>query len=1548
MRNHPRHLLALLSAGLLLLTACPSPEECGNGRVEGKEQCDDGNTANGDGCSNTCTTESAQAVCGNGEQEVGEACDDGNQVDGDGCQNDCSITRPDQEVLAVCGNGTREISEACDDGNKTDGDGCESNCVVTRPAPEVCPGAATLPQPEAGETCKVIAGTGAARLYMGVVLMDGKTLTGGQVLVDDKGIIQCSACDCSSAAGADTATKISCPQGVISPGLINAHDHISYQKAPEAGKAERYEHRHDWRKGNNGHTSLNQGSSSSPDDLLRWAELRHVVAGTTSMVGSGGISGLLRDLTAESYSTRTSQEGLREMPAFFQTFPLDDSGGKELESGCSYGSIDRPDAIPPLSAYMPHVSEGIESSAHNEFRCLSGEGSGSQDLMRANTALIHGIGLTAAEIGKMAERGTGLVWSPRSNISLYGETAMVTAYKQLGVSIALGTDWLQSGSMNILRELQCANYLNQVHYSQSFTDEELWRMVTANAADVTETAEKLGRIAPGKVADLAIFKLRSFAYSPHRAVIEAGTEDVVLTVRGGKPLYGDKNVVDGLKGADECDELPMCGATKAVCVKSETALGTTPGKNFPALKEFNKNAYELFFCRNTAPTNEPTCTPQRTASAPVAASVNGSTVYSGTRRLADSDGDGIANQDDNCPIVFNPIRPMDLGKQADSDNDGIGDACDPCPLGGTTCTARNPADEDGDGNPNSTDNCPGVANPDQADSDGDGRGDACDACRSKNPDDVLCSVTVYDLKKPAVAPFPSLVGYTVTIPKALVTAVSGNHFFLQVPDEDRTEGADWSGIYVYPRSSTAAAPKVGEVIKINNAVLKDYYGQLQLNDAFFDEKTPVESGKALPAPVLVTPEEVRTGGSRAAALEGVRVQLTDVFVTKVDSGAGEFVVDTAKDSDPAARGLVVDDFVYKPSPLPTVGTEYHVIRGVLNWRNSASKLEPLGANDLLGPQPELVSFGMASGQFIRLGSDCTAGCSIIGSTKLRVSIASTYAEDVAVQVTSSNDDALAVAGVGMVVIPAGQTSAEVKLIPKARAAEVTLTASLRAVDLETKVRVLATDEAATLKTLTPDPLVTAAGFDTTLTATLDIPAPTGTTVDVIVTPAELGTVTPSTVNVTPDASSVSFTFLASETATITDTGTITVRLGASEVSVPVSFTDDFPTVTSLTPSPVTVFYGTTQAFTVKLNKETEGDVAVKLALDPPSESTAFGSVPATVVVPKGSDSATFLFTAAATGTATGTFKVRASLGTSRAEATVTVRPTFPKLASITPANPRVKPSETQEFTVALDKPAEATVTVDVSLEPASGLGQLSAATIVIAKDATEGKVTFTATDSTEGASGTFRASYDGVTLTTPVTVVGYRKGLVINEVDYDQLGDDLLEFVEIYNSSTEPISLEGLVLVLANGSNNTEYLRVNLSQTAFTTLGAGEYLVFGSAELLKTVPDSVKKITAGLAKDNIQNGAPDSLAIYNTATDMLVDSLSYEGDMRSVTLDKTATKFSLTEGPKSTTGLVDPGVGTNGSLSRSITSQDSDSNADDFKFTTKSTPGAVNQIVPVP
>ncbi|MBX7113722.1 MAG: DUF4215 domain-containing protein [Myxococcaceae bacterium] len=1107
------HRLGLLLVTLFVCSGCPGRHDpvCGDGKVAGSEACDDGNQINGDGCENDCTVTGTSARCGDMHVDASEACDDGNQINGDGCENDCTVTG----TSARCGDMHVDANEACDDGNQVNGDGCENNCTVTHAQVVTCPHA-NMPAPAMG-TCNVTPG-GTEKLFTGVVLAPSQVLLGGQVLVDANGKITCVACDCSQAEGAAAATQVQCPKGVISPGLINSHDHISFQSAPQPRTDERYEHRHDWRvRDHDGHTQISSGGSSSAA-MIHWGELRQVMAGTTSIVGAtygaNSNAGLLRNLDSSG-----GQEGLNEgaKGVLSETFPLSDQSGAEIVSGCGYPSVDTPSVIPPDSAYLPHIAEGIEASALNEFRCLSSTMGGGQDVMTPRTGVVHGIALRAADVGTMATHQASLVWSPRSNVSLYGDTAAVPLYQRLGVKVALGTDWTISGSMNLLRELKCADSLNQTRFAAVMSDEALWKTVTASAADVTQTAEKIGRLEVGKVADLAIFKQQGT--TTHRSVIDANAEDVVLTLRGGKALYGDVNVVNAL--AAGCDALDVCGSAKAACVQSE--LNTT----LAALDTASANArrYPLFFCG--APTNEPSCVPERAASNVK----NGSTPYTVATATGDADFDGIADAQDNCPHIFNPIRPMDNGKQADADTDGIGDVCDACPFNmGEGCTLFNPDDSDGDGKVNAQDNCPSEANPSQTDSDMDGTGDACDSCAAPNPGGTPCPSTIYAVK----APNSPLLNQHVSLGQVLVTGITDTGFFVQVhPGEGGFTSAEYSGIFVYKPMPGVA---VGDRVDIEDATPVDYFGQRELSNV--TNVTVSSTGNAAPAPVVVTAAEVVNGGSKAVTHEAVVVQVNNVSVTNLSPALG------AGDRAPANEfevtgGLRVDDLLFLLTPAPALGQTFAALSGILTYRNNNNKLEPRSAADVLEGPAILTGFS-PSPAFIFQGQTGTTV-----PTPLSVTISHPETANVTVNVVADSAD-VTVANGGMVTILAGATSAPLTLTGVNANPMVTLTATLGPSMKTATVRVVGPAETPKLVSLTPATGSVLPGGMLTLTATLDLPAPTDTVVTLALSPATGFGAVPAMVTI--PANQVSATFILAADPMAMGMGTVSATLGAATLT----------------------------------------------------------------------------------------------------------------------------------------------------------------------------------------------------------------------------------------------------------------------------------------------------------------------------------------------------------------------------------------------------------------
>jgi cytosine/adenosine deaminase-related metal-dependent hydrolase len=1152
-------------------------------------------------------------------------------------------------------------------------------------------------------TCSITPG-GANKLIKGEVLTPTKLFHGGQVAVDALGSITCVGCDCAQTG----ETVISCPDGAISPGLINTHDHITFtQNPPYNDTGVRYDDRQQWRKGLDSKPKITSAGSATGDQI-RWGELRFLMGGATSIVGSGGQAGILRNLDQAA-----NEEGLNQKAVNFDTFPLDDSGGTRRTADCNYGgTATSAQSIANDEAYEPHTSEGVDATARNEFLCQSSDTYDtsapglSNNIVLGKTAMIHAIGLQPADYGAMAAAGTGLIWSPRSNITLYGETARVSVAARLGVEIALGTDWMPTGSMNLLRELACADSFNKTYLDNYFTDVQLWQMVTANAAAVTSTDDVIGILAPGKVADISIFTRHD--KNGYRAVIEAEPKDVALVMRGGKILYGDDAAVAATTTA-ACDAVDVCGVAKRVCLMGEV------GKTYSALKtSAGASIYPAFTCGQ--PMNEPTCTPKR----PTA--VSGSTIYTGAPAAGDSDGDGIADATDNCPKVFNPIRPVDASSQGNADGDADGDACDPCPTDAdtTSCTVIDPNDRDHDGVPNATDNCPEQANMNQLDTDNDGKGDVCDVCPMEaNPGSAGCATTIYKIKSSMVP-----VGTSVRVTNGLVTGKGSNGFFMQVkPGDPGDMGADNSGIFVYTgaMAPTLMNAVVGARVTVDGSVAA-FQGQIELDSV--TAVTVTAAGPDAPAPVSVTYAEVKTGGTRALALESVLVSIAmPGTVSGNDATNGEFTLASGGNS------LVVDDYLFLTTPLPASGQVFASVTGVLALRQMASKLEPRNAADLSAGPPGLASLGPAL-SYARVGVTTAAQTF---PTPLTVTLSGPAQGNTVVMIMSGTPGSLTVPTT--VTVLNGMTTAVVPVTAVTQDADVTVTAMLAAQSQVAHVRVLGAAEAPSTVTLAPMMAAVAAGGSAQLTVTLDVPALVNTDVTLAVAPAA-GTLPPM-VTVLAGQSSAAFTY--------TDT-------------------------TAMSPATIT-----------------------------------------------------------------------ATLGASMATATVTVS---------TGAN-----------------------------------------------------------------------------------------HLVINEVDYDQIGTDTAEYIEIYNPSAAAVPLTGKQVVLVNGSGETTYATVNLGTG---TLAAGGYLVIAGANV--TVPVGVTKIDPGWTQDEVQNGAPDGIALIDNTAHTLIDALSYEGDavkLTMVDLSGFAAAVSLVEGTFLPLAVADSTTA-DGSLCRSPNGQDTDNAAADWRFCTTRTAGQPN------
>ena len=327
--------------------------------------------------------------------------------------------------------------------------------------------------------------------------------------------------------------------GIIYPGLMDVHNHPSYNSFPTLMFNNfPYGHRDEWGEDDTEYdvwkttrTSLRSASGDNTNDgITKYGEILELIAGCIAIQGQSNSD-------TEHSHPDVILYNIEQFPSrvYANIFPWwnraeDITARDTLLAKIAGGSV---------NASIIHLCEGTDTVARAQFATWRNWG-----MLNKTVAIIHGAALLPADFAQMAAVGAKLIWSPMSNMKLYAGTANVRAAKQAGVTIAISPDWTPSGCYNILEELGYAWQLNTTIFSNAFTAREMTDMVTLNGAKVAGLDHHYGKIAVGYNAGLCV--IEGDPADPYMSLIRARPPQVLLTIVDGTPRYGEPALMDAL------------------------------------------------------------------------------------------------------------------------------------------------------------------------------------------------------------------------------------------------------------------------------------------------------------------------------------------------------------------------------------------------------------------------------------------------------------------------------------------------------------------------------------------------------------------------------------------------------------------------------------------------------------------------------------------------------------------------------------------------------------------------------------------------------------------------------------------------------------------------------------------------------------------------------------------------------------------------------------------------------------------------------------------
>ncbi|NER95146.1 MAG: amidohydrolase family protein [Symploca sp. SIO1B1] len=377
----------------------------------------------------------------------------------------------------------------------------------------------------------------------------------------------------------------------IFPGLINLHTHIDYNLLPMWLNPHMYgwDNRFEWRANdayhdairkpisyvrNNLQAQLRKKDDQSPNVgtvFQALSEIQAVAGGTTILQENTDLDEgchkyedrkhiLIRNTGTASDMGLEQKDMVGSHVDFYEPshrpfgFSNQDTSNWLPKKNESFDDFVNNYKVGTIKGTLVHLAEGrsgvglprqgVDAYTRNEFNAFRQVVSllDPKQFNSTHFGIIHGCGIDAwsnEHIAFLKKYGIDIIWSPVSNMLLYGDTIFTPQLQREGVLTCLGSDWSPSGTKHVWEEAKFARYFFDV-LDCPISNLNLFKMITTNPAQALNIPA--GSIEQGNFADFFILHCDDPTLTPLEALFRYDDKNTQAVITAGVPVYGCQDV----------------------------------------------------------------------------------------------------------------------------------------------------------------------------------------------------------------------------------------------------------------------------------------------------------------------------------------------------------------------------------------------------------------------------------------------------------------------------------------------------------------------------------------------------------------------------------------------------------------------------------------------------------------------------------------------------------------------------------------------------------------------------------------------------------------------------------------------------------------------------------------------------------------------------------------------------------------------------------------------------------------------------------------------